>query len=60
MTTELFFLLATTVLLTLLWIPYVVSIVKSGWELTPTTYRTLDLPEEMPDWAKRADRAHQN
>lgn len=60
MTTELFFLLATTVLLTLLWIPYVVSIVKSGGELNSTTYRTLELPEEMPEWAKRANRAHQN
>jgi len=60
MTTELYFLLATTVLLTLLWIPFVVSIVKSGGELTPTTYRTLELPGEMPHWANRANRAHQN
>lgn len=60
MTIELCFLLATTVLLTLLWIPYVVSIVKSGGELTPATYRSLDLPDNMPQWAKRANRAHQN
>lgn len=60
MTIELSFLLATSVLLTLLWIPYVAGIVKSGGELTPTTYRTLELPNEMPDWAHRANRAHQN
>ncbi len=60
MTIELSFLLATAVLLTLIWIPYVVGIVKSGGELTPTTYRTLELPDEMPHWAIRANRAHQN
>lgn len=60
MTIELSFLLATTVLLTLLWIPYVVAIVKSGAELTPDTYRTLQLPSDMPHWVNRANRAHQN
>ena len=60
MTIELSLLLATTVLLTLLWIPYVAGIVKSGGELTPDTYRTLQLPADMPHWAHRANRAHQN
>lgn len=60
MTIELSFLLATTVLLTLLWIPYVVGIVKSGGELTPDTYRSLEIPNDMPHWAHRANRAHQN
>ncbi len=60
MTIELGFLLATTILLTLLWIPYVIGIVKSGGKLTPETTQTLQLPSDLLLWAKRANRAHLN
>lgn len=62
MTIELTCLLITAVLLTLLWIPYVVGLVKSGAELTPETYKSLQIVDEasVPDWVRRANRAHQN
>lgn len=62
MTIELISLLITTVLLTLLWIPYVVGLVKSGAELTEDTYKTLHTVDEnaMPHWVRRANRAHLN
>lgn len=60
MTTELWFLFATTILLTILWVPYIVGMVKAGGELTSEFYKTLQGPKEIPNWVKRANRAHQN
>ncbi len=59
MTTELTYLLLTALLTGVLWIPAVIGQVKSRGVLTPDNYVTLpDSP--LLDWAKRADRAHQN
>ena len=59
MTTELTYLLLTAILTGLLWIPSVLGQVQSRGMLTPENY--VELPEGgVSDWAKRANRAHQN
>ena len=59
MTTELTYLLLTAILTGLLWIPSVLGQVQSRGMLTPENY--VELPEGgLSQWAKRADRAHQN
>jgi uncharacterized MAPEG superfamily protein len=59
MTTELWYLFLTSVLLTVLWIPYIVGTVMTAGPLTPEEYR-VGRHVEHPHWVRRADRAHIN
>jgi uncharacterized MAPEG superfamily protein len=59
MTTELWYLFLTSVLLTVLWIPFVVGSVKSFGPLQPEEYR-FGRNVEFPHWVRRANRAHVN
>lgn len=60
MTTELLHLLLSSVLLTVLWIPYIVGLVQSEGVDTPDTYRNLRQNPKLPIWVQRANRAHLN
>ena len=60
MTTELFYLFLTSVLLTVLWIPHIVGQVTTFGPLKREEYRTLRDPGGVPDWVKRANRSHLN
>ncbi len=59
MTTELWYLFLTSVLLTVLWIPYIAGSVMTAGLLTPDEYR-VGRHVDFPHWVKRADRAHIN
>jgi uncharacterized MAPEG superfamily protein len=59
MTTELWYLFLTTVLLTFLWIPFVVGSVRTAGPLQPEEYRS-GRNIEFPQWVRRANRAHVN
>ena len=59
MTTELWYLFWTSVLLTVLWIPYILGNVRTAGMLTPEEYR-VGRHVDFPHWVKRADRAHIN
>jgi uncharacterized MAPEG superfamily protein len=59
MTTELWYLFLTTILLTFLWIPYIIGSLRTAGPLTPEEYRT-GRNVEFPHWVRRADRAHVN
>jgi len=59
MTTELWYLFLTTVLLTFLWIPFVVGSVRTAGPLQPEEYR-FGRNVEFPQWVRRANRAHVN
>lgn len=59
MTTELWYLFLTSVLLTVLWIPYIAGSVMTAGLLTPEEYR-VGRHVEFPHWVRRADRAHIN
>jgi uncharacterized MAPEG superfamily protein len=58
-TTELWYLFLTTVLLTILWIPFVVGSVMTAGPLQPEEYR-FGRNVEFPQWVRRANRAHVN
>jgi uncharacterized MAPEG superfamily protein len=59
MSTDLKYLAFTAVLTASLWIPYIVCQVTTNGALTPQNY--LDpAPRPVPQWGKRADRAHLN
>jgi uncharacterized MAPEG superfamily protein len=60
MTTELWYLFLTSVLLTVLWIPHIVGSVQALGLLTPEEYRLGRRMGDLPDWVRRADRAHIN
>ena len=59
MTTELWYLFLTSVLLTVLWIPYIVGSVMTAGPLTAEEYR-VGRHADFPHWVRRADRAHVN
>lgn len=59
MTTELWYLFWTSVLLTVLWIPYIVGSVMTAGPLTPEEYR-VGRHVDFPHWVNRANRAHIN
>jgi uncharacterized MAPEG superfamily protein len=59
MTTELWYLFLTSVLLAVLWIPYIAGSVMTAGLLTPEEYR-VGRHVDFPHWVKRADRAHVN
>jgi uncharacterized MAPEG superfamily protein len=56
---ELLYLLLTSVLTGVLWIPVVIGYVASRGALTPAAYKTAPTGP-LPDWVNRANRAHQN
>lgn len=60
MTEELFYLVMTSILLTVLWIPSVIGQVMGGGTLKPEEYKTLRNIDDYPDWVRRADRAQKN
>ncbi len=60
MTTELWYLLLSSILLAALWIPYIVGVVKFEGQLTPEDYINVPENENSPVWVKRANRAHIN
>ena len=60
MTTELWYLFWTTVLLGILWVPNIVGQVTNAGFLTPDDYRKLRNLDDFPDWVRRANRAHVN
>ena len=59
MTIELWYLFLTTVLLTVLWIPYIVGNVRTAGPLRPEEY-VNGRNAEFPAWVRRANRAHIN
>ena len=59
MTTELWYLFLTSVLLTVLWIPYIIGSVVTAGPLTPDEYRE-GRHVDFPAWVRRADRTHIN
>ncbi len=59
MTTELFYLLFTTLLTGVLWIPVVIGYVSSRGPLKPIDYKIAPT-SPLPDWVNRANRAHMN
>ena len=59
MTTELFYLLFTTMLTGVLWIPVVVGKVLARGPIQPADYRVAPT-SPLPDWVNRANRAHVN
>ena len=59
MTIELWYLFLTSVLLMLLWIPFVIGSVMTAGPLRPEEYR-LGRNVEFPPWVRRANRAHIN
>ncbi|MDA0368229.1 MAG: MAPEG family protein [Proteobacteria bacterium] len=60
MTVELWYLFAASVLLAMLWIPHIVGQVVTKGLLTPDDYRNLRTEEGLPNWVRRANRAHIN
>ena len=60
MTTELFYLYLTSVLLAVLWIPHIVGQVMTNGPLTSEEYVKLRDPDAAADWIRRANRAHVN
>jgi uncharacterized MAPEG superfamily protein len=59
MTTELWYLFLTTILLAILWIPHIIGSVQTAGLLTPEEYR-IGRNVAFPHWVRRADRAHVN
>src|SRR5882724_10934854 len=59
MTTELHYLLLSTILTGVLWIPVVIGYVSARGFLRPVDYKTAPT-SPLPDWVNRANRAHLN
>ena len=59
MKTELLYLLLTSILTGVLWIPVVIGYVRTRGPLTPATYEVAPT-SPLPPWVNRANRAHQN
>jgi uncharacterized MAPEG superfamily protein len=60
MSSELFYLYLTSVLLMFLWIPHIIGQVTTRGMLKPEEYKRLRDFEGAEDWVKRANRAHVN
>jgi uncharacterized MAPEG superfamily protein len=60
MTTELWYLFLSSIVLAVLWIPYIIGVVKFEGQLAPEDYTNLRENEKSPVWVKRANRAHLN
>ena len=59
MKTELLYLLMTSILTGVLWIPVVIGYVSSRGIPTPSDYKSAPT-SSLPDWVNRANRAHLN
>jgi len=59
MTPELTYLAWTALLMAVLWILYIAGLVMTNGHLSGENYRD-PTPRPISDWAKRANRAHQN
>jgi len=59
MAPELFYLLLTAILTSLLWIPVVIGKVLARGPLKPEDYK-VERTTPLPDWVNRANRAHMN
>ena len=59
MKTELLYLLLTSILTGVLWIPVVIGYVSSRGIPTPSDYKSASTTR-LPDWVNRANRAHLN
>lgn len=60
MTTELWYLFLTSLLLAVLWIPFIAGQAMNQGVLTAEDYRNLRDVDAMPAWIRRANRAHIN
>ncbi len=60
MTTELWYLFLTSILLTILWIPHILGQVVTNGLLKPEEYVNLRDGTRFPAWVRRANRAHVN
>ncbi len=60
MTTELWYLLLTSILLSVLWVTPIIGRVINGGFLTADDYKKLRDYADYPDWVRRANRAHLN
>ena len=60
MTTELWYLFLTSVLLAVLWIPFIFGQVTNIGPLSSDDYKNLRDVDTMPAWIRRANRAHVN
>jgi len=60
MTMELFYLFLTAILLSLLWLPYIAGQIAYRGLPDREYYRTEPSTEGLPDWVRRANRAHLN
>ena len=60
MTTELWYLFLTSILLAVLWVPFIAGQVMNQGILTPEDYQNLRDVDAMPAWLRRANRAHIN
>lgn len=60
MTTELFWLLLTTILATSMWIPYIVGVNTVSYAGKETAFLRPPDPAGMPNWIHRSHRAHLN
>jgi uncharacterized MAPEG superfamily protein len=59
MSVELHYLAYTALLTAALWIPYIISQVRTNGPLTPANYAD-PTPRQVPLWGQRANRAHLN
>jgi uncharacterized MAPEG superfamily protein len=60
MTTELFWLMLTTLLAASLWIPFVIGVNTNAFEGEDTAFERPPDPAKMPAWVHRSYRAHLN
>lgn len=60
MTTELWYLFLTSVLLAVLWIPFIAGQATTVGPLSSEDYKNLRDVDTMQDWIRRANRAHVN
>lgn len=60
MTTEIWYLFLTSMLLAVLWIPFIAGQVSAVGVLTSDDYKNLRDVDTMPAWIRRANRAHVN
>lgn len=60
MTTELWYLFLTSVLLAILWIPFIAGQATTVGPLKAEDYKNLRDVDQMQDWIRRANRAHIN
>ena len=60
MTTELWYLFLSALVLSCLWIPYIAGVVKHLGPLKPADYVNLRDTGDSPNWVRRANRAHVN